>query len=102
MMIRDDLSHRGYFRPLCALVLLVTTTPAVRDGSSPEVVAAVIVRALRTHRPRTRYLIGKGHRPMTFAARWALDRILDLLRTTMLGLPTTFGEPALAREGGAP
>ncbi len=62
-MIRDDLSYRDYFRPLCALVLLVTTTPAVRDGSSPEVVAAVIVRALCTHRPRTRYLIGKGHRP---------------------------------------
>ena len=100
-MIHDDLSHRDYLRPLCALVLLVTTTPAVRDGSSPEAVAAVIVRA-RTHRPRTRYLIGKGHRPMALAARWAPDRILDLLRTTMFGLPTTFGEPALARERGAP
>ncbi len=39
---------------------------------------------------------------MTLAARWAPDRILDLLRTTMFGLPTTFGELALARERGAP
>jgi len=35
---------------------------------------------------------------MALAARWAPDRILDLLRIKMFDLPTTFGEFGSARE----
>ena len=97
--VLDELSprHRALYGPNFEKMMsrLLATE---RDGSSPEVVAAVIVRALRAHHPHTRYLVGKGHRPMALAARWVPDRILDLLRTKMFGLPTTFGELALARE----
>lgn len=39
-----------------------------RAGSSPEVVAAVVSRALRTGRPRTRYLVGRDARRLAALA----------------------------------
>jgi len=97
--VLDELSprHRALYGPSFA-AMMSRLLAKERDGSSPEVVAAVIVRALRAHRPRARYLVGKGHRPMVLAARWAPDRILDLLRIKMFDLPTTFGEFGSARE----
>lgn len=100
--VLHDLSphHRALYGPHFA-AMISHLLAKERDGSNPDVVAAVIVRALRAHRPRTRYLVGKGHRPMALAARWAPDRILDLVRTTMFGLPATFGELGSTRQRGA-
>ena len=97
--VLDELSprHRALYGPSFA-AMMSRLLAKERDGSSPEVVAAVIVQALRAHRPRAPYLVGKGHRPMALAARWAPDRILDLLRIKMFDLPTTFGEFGSARE----
>ncbi len=68
--VLDELSprHRALYGPSFA-AMMSRLLAKERDGSSPEVVAAVIVRALRAHRPRARYLVGKGHRPMALAAR---------------------------------
>jgi NAD(P)-dependent dehydrogenase (short-subunit alcohol dehydrogenase family) len=44
-----------------------------RDGSSPEVVAAAVLRALAARRPRSRYLVGKDARRFAFFARWMPD-----------------------------
>jgi NAD(P)-dependent dehydrogenase (short-subunit alcohol dehydrogenase family) len=46
-------------------------------GSPPEVVADAVLAALRARRPRTRYIVGGGARPL-LALRWLLgDRSFD-------------------------
>jgi NAD(P)-dependent dehydrogenase (short-subunit alcohol dehydrogenase family) len=62
-----------------------------REGSSPEVVAALIVRVFRTRRPRTRYLVGKDSRRLALLARWAPDTVFDAVRVRLFGLPRSFG-----------
>ena len=65
-----------------------------RNGSSADVVAQTVLRALSTRRPRSRYLAGKGARRLAFFARWMPDPLFDPLRLKVLGLPTSFGAAA--------
>jgi NAD(P)-dependent dehydrogenase (short-subunit alcohol dehydrogenase family) len=65
-----------------------------RNGSSPEVVASTVLRALAARRPRTRYLVGKDARRFAFFARWMPDLLFDPLRLRAVGLPTGFGTAA--------
>lgn len=52
---------------------------SARLGSSPDVVAKAIVRAVSTSRPRTRYVVGAGARPLLLARRLLPDRAFDAL-----------------------
>jgi len=54
-------------------------------GSSPEVVADTIARAVTAARPRTRYVVGFGARPLLFARRVLPDRAFDSLVARALG-----------------
>ncbi len=47
--------------------------------SSPEVVAEEIVKAVSSSRPRTRYVVGAGARPLLLARRLLPDRAFDAL-----------------------
>jgi NAD(P)-dependent dehydrogenase (short-subunit alcohol dehydrogenase family) len=55
-------------------------------GSDPEVVAAVVVRALETSRPHARYLVGKDARLFAVVAKLP-PFLLDSLRRRIFGLP---------------
>lgn len=57
-----------------------------RKGSSPDVVAAAVARAIRTPRPRARYLVGKDSRRLALIAKLP-PVALDLLRRRLFGLP---------------
>lgn len=47
------------------------------NGAPPQVVASAVRQALETRRPKTRYVVGGGAKPM-IAARWLLsDRAFD-------------------------
>jgi len=46
-------------------------------GSSPEVVADAIAKAVTARRPRARYAIGAGAKPMVIASRLLPDRAMD-------------------------
>lgn len=46
-------------------------------GSSPDLIARVISKAIRARRPRTRYAAGKFARLMIFLRKWMGDRIFD-------------------------
>lgn len=54
-------------------------------GSKPQVVANAIARAARVRRPRTRYAMGFGAKPILFARRVLSDRAVDRLLGRMLG-----------------
>ncbi len=47
------------------------------NGSPASVVAKTVSRAIRTRRPKTRYVVGKMARPMMLARKWLGDRIYD-------------------------
>ncbi len=49
------------------------------SGSDPDVVAAAVVKAVTARRPRTRYAVGAGAKPMVLAARLLPDRVRDRL-----------------------
>jgi NAD(P)-dependent dehydrogenase (short-subunit alcohol dehydrogenase family) len=68
-----------------------------KNGSSPQVVADVVLRALNAATPKTRYLVGRDARRLAFLARWMPDRLFDRLRLRLFGLSTEFGG---ADEGG--
>lgn len=62
-----------------ARVLRVAANDTSR-GSSPEVVARAIGRAVTSRRPRTRVVVGRGARPLLLARRVLPDRTFDALR----------------------
>lgn len=68
--------HGGYAGDAAALGRILS---AAGFASRPEVIANTIVRAAQARRPRTRYAVGLGAKPVIFA-RWLLpDRVFDRL-----------------------
>lgn len=45
--------------------------------SPPSVIAYTIAKAVTASRPRTRYAVGFGAKPMIFMRRWLSDRAFD-------------------------
>jgi NAD(P)-dependent dehydrogenase (short-subunit alcohol dehydrogenase family) len=48
-------------------------------GSSPEVIAKAVDRAVRARRPRSRYAVGLGAKPIMLARRVLPDKVFDRL-----------------------
>lgn len=65
-----------------------------RDGSSPDVVAEAVYRALHDDTPRRRYLVGKGARTLASLPRLMPAAMLDRLRLKMFGIPTHLDDAA--------
>jgi NAD(P)-dependent dehydrogenase (short-subunit alcohol dehydrogenase family) len=85
----DELERARYADTYRSMV--GTAVAQEKAGSKPEVVALVVLRALTTRRPATRYLVGKHARMLAFAARWLPDRMFDRMRIKLFGLPEQFG-----------
>lgn len=46
-------------------------------GSSPQLIADTVSRAIKAGRPRTRYAVGKYARPLIWIRKWLGDRVFD-------------------------
>jgi hypothetical protein len=59
------------------------------DGraSKPDVVAKAIAKAVESRHPRTRYAIGLGAKPATYARRLLPDKAFDRLLRMGMGIP---------------
>ncbi len=55
--------------------------------SPPELIADTIAKAVQTRRPKTRYAVGFGARPMIFLRRLLLDRAFDRFMRLATGIP---------------
>ena len=64
-----------------------------QSGSSPDVVAKMVERALTDRQPRTRYPAGRDSTKLALLARLLPEKLLDLAVLKAFGLPTTFGRP---------
>ncbi len=60
---------------------------AGRRGIAPERVAEAIAHAVRSPRPRTRYLVGRDARLLAIAMRLLPDRVIDLLTWRGMKMP---------------
>jgi len=58
---------------------------AISRGSDPDVVARAIERAVTAKRPRTRYAMGMGAKPILFARRVLPDRAMDAIFARVVG-----------------
>jgi NAD(P)-dependent dehydrogenase (short-subunit alcohol dehydrogenase family) len=58
---------------------MLQNADAARWLSEPDVVARAIERALTSRRPRTRYAVGGGAKPLLFVRRLVPDRMFDRL-----------------------
>ncbi len=58
---------------------------ADKMGSKPVVIAKAIGRAIAARRPRTRYAVGGGAKPILFLRRILSDRMFDRLMLGMMG-----------------
>ena len=67
-------------------------------GSSPEVIAKAVDRAVRARHPRSRYAVGLGAKPALLARRVLPDKVFDrmVLLTFRLG-SGIFGTPAVRK-----
>ncbi|ELS02823.1 short-chain dehydrogenase of unknown substrate specificity [Xenococcus sp. PCC 7305] len=55
------------------------------NGSEPEVIADLILKAIEAKKPKTRYVGGKLAKPSLFIRKWASDRAFDWIVGKMLG-----------------
>jgi NAD(P)-dependent dehydrogenase (short-subunit alcohol dehydrogenase family) len=62
-------------------------------GSSPEVVAEVVERALTDRNPKSRYAAGKDSVKLALLARLLPEKLLDIAILKTFGVATAFGEP---------
>lgn len=76
-----------YARQATAIAGTLGSPAAAERDSSPWVVANAIGRAVTARRPKTRYVVGYGAKPL-IALRWLLpDRAFDVLIRRAMGVP---------------
>lgn len=84
-----ETSARGPYRAQAEAVATAlgnSSQPGARMTSSPEVVARAITAAATARRPRARYRIGFGARPLVFAHRILPARVFDRLIQRGMGI----------------
>jgi short-subunit dehydrogenase len=84
-------SGSGPYGPQAAAVaarLENSSQPGARMTSTRSVIAKAILRAATARRPKTRYKVGYGARPMILLSRILPDRVFDAVTRRLFALPT--------------
>lgn len=68
--------------------LRASSQPGARLTSPPTVIAKAITRACTARRPKTRYVVGAGARPLIALSRLLPDRTFDKLMRRVTNMPT--------------
>jgi short-subunit dehydrogenase len=83
-------SGSGPYGPQAAAVaarLENSSQPGARMTSTPSVIAKAILGAATARRPKTRYQVGYGARPMILLSRILPDRVFDTVTRRLFALP---------------
>lgn len=75
--LRDTSGRGPYARQALAMAKSMDGEASRRRQSPPSVIADTVVRAVRSRRPRTRYAVGFGARPLIFMRHLMSDRAFD-------------------------
>jgi NAD(P)-dependent dehydrogenase (short-subunit alcohol dehydrogenase family) len=85
--LRAVSAHGAYTDQAGAMADQLGATTTSRLTSEPTVVANAIAKAVSARRPRTRYAVGMGAKPLIFLRRWLSDRSFDTLMKRLNGIP---------------
>jgi NAD(P)-dependent dehydrogenase (short-subunit alcohol dehydrogenase family) len=72
-----------------AVASSLTSEATRRRSSPPELIGTTITKAVTARRPRTRYAVGYGAKPMIFLHRLLPDRIFDTFIRRATSVPAT-------------
>jgi NAD(P)-dependent dehydrogenase (short-subunit alcohol dehydrogenase family) len=89
--------YAGFRRALAARYARAYDGSRARMASPPEAVARAVVRAVRSPRPRARYVVGPVAHALVGLRRVAPDRVFDRVMTTTFPTPEP-GPGAPARD----
>jgi NAD(P)-dependent dehydrogenase (short-subunit alcohol dehydrogenase family) len=77
-------SGQGAYADQAELMAAFLTADPRGQASPPSVIADAVAKAVSARRPRTRYAVGRGAKPILAARRILPDRAFDRLMTTTL------------------
>ncbi|GAA1863060.1 oxidoreductase [Paeniglutamicibacter psychrophenolicus] len=86
-LVEQASGHGPYGRQAAAVAKLLRGETTGGRNSPPGVVADAVGRAVRASRPKTRYAVGFGAKPLILARRFLGDRLFDALITRATGMP---------------
>jgi NAD(P)-dependent dehydrogenase (short-subunit alcohol dehydrogenase family) len=75
--LRETSGHGAYGDQAAAVAAAFDSEAMAKRSSPPEVIAKTVTKAATTRRPKTRYAVGSGAKPLIFLRRWLPDRTYD-------------------------
>jgi NAD(P)-dependent dehydrogenase (short-subunit alcohol dehydrogenase family) len=87
--LRETSANGAYANQANAMAKMLGSNTGSDRGSSPEVVANAIAQAVTAEKPKTRYAVGYGAKPLITMRRILPDRGFDKLITRATGLPSS-------------
>ncbi|MGW0506674.1 oxidoreductase [Micromonospora sp. NPDC003241] len=86
--LKDTSGDGAYATQANAVAKSLSSEANARRNSAPTVIADAIGKAVTAHRPRTRYAVGFGARPLIAVRGILPDRAFDTLIARASGVPT--------------
>jgi short-subunit dehydrogenase len=75
--LRETSGHGPYAKQAQAVAAAFSSEAMAKRSSPPEVIAKTVTKAVTARRPKTRYAVGSGAKPLIFIRRWLPDRAYD-------------------------
>jgi NAD(P)-dependent dehydrogenase (short-subunit alcohol dehydrogenase family) len=85
--LRESSGAGPYATQAAAVLTALTSEANARRESPPSVIANAIGKAVTARRPKTRYAVGFGAKPLIAARRLLPDRAFDGLMARAIGIP---------------
>jgi short-subunit dehydrogenase len=83
----DKTSGAGaYAKHAKSVARVFRSESTAKQSSSPDVIGKAIVKAVTTRRPKTRYAVGAGAKPLIFMHRWLPTRAFDAVVRRISGM----------------
>lgn len=83
----DETSGQGaYAKPAQSVANAFRSESTAKRSSPPAVIAKSVVKAATARRPKTRYAVGAGAKPLIFLHRWLPDRAYDAFIRRVSGM----------------
>ena len=84
--LRETSGHGAYADQAKAVANAFSSEATAKRSSPPEVIAKTVTKAATARRPKTRYAVGSGAKPLIFLRRWLPDRAYDAFIRRVSGL----------------
>jgi NAD(P)-dependent dehydrogenase (short-subunit alcohol dehydrogenase family) len=84
--LRETSGHGAYADQAQAVATAFRSEATAKRSSPPEVIANTVTKAATARRPKTRYAVGSGAKPLIFLRRWLPDRAYDAVIRRVSGM----------------